>query len=270
MSFQHLYKPSPTGEGLFYGWFAAMHTRVDVALYGCRSKEEWMNITEEIHREVIRLESIGNYFDEHSELSFVNRNAALRPVVLSDELYEMMAICKEYHTRTLGCFDATISSINHTPDTMNEVHLKADNHTVAYGRPGIVINLSGFLKGYALDKIKGILSANGVTDALVNMGNSSILAMGNHPNGEGWKVTNDCTLYNQCLTTSGNDTDERRHILSPHTGRWVTGKGKVLVVTEKGYVGEIFSTALFAATEEQRICLMRSADSPILFHRFTE
>ena len=39
---------------------------------------------------------------------------------------------------------------------------------------------------------------------------------------------------------------------------------------ENAYIGEIYSTALFAATDEQRICLLRSADTPILFHRFTE
>lgn len=269
MTIQHLYKPSPVGEGLFYAWLSVMHTRMDMAMYGHRSEEEWMAIAQAIGCEVSRLESIGNYFDEQSELAFANRNAALRPVVLSNELYEMIAICKEYHDKTLGCFDVTVHSENHDADTMSHVHLSEDAHTLYYSRPGIRINLSGFIKGYALEIIKPILNAYDVKDALINLGNSSILATGNHPNGTGWKV-DDITLYNQCLTTSGNDTDERRHIRSPHTGRWIEGRGKVFVVTENAYVGEIYSTALFAATPEQRVCLMRSADAPILFHRLTE
>lgn len=270
MTIQHLYKPSPTGEGLFYGWFPVMHTRMDIAMYGRRPEDEWMEIAQEIGREVIRLESIGNYFDEQSELAFANRNAALRPVVLSNDLFQMIALCKRYHAKTMGCFDVTVHSENHDADTMSHVHLDKDARTLYYSRAGISINLSGFIKGYALENIRPILKAHGVEDALINLGNSSILAIGNHPNGEGWKVMDDCTLHNQCLTTSGNDTDERRHIVSPCTGRLVEGRGKVSVVTENAYVGEIYSTALFASTPEQRICLMRSADAPILFHRFTE
>lgn len=269
MNIQHLYKPSPTGEGLFYGWFSVMHTRMDMAMYGNRHETEWMKIAKEISREVNRLESIGNCFDEKSELACVNRNAAIRPIILSDDLYEMIALCKRYHIETLGCFDVTIHSENHDAETMNHVHLSENTHTLHYGREGIKINLSGFIKGYALEKVRPILKANKVENVLVNLGNSSILAIGNHPNGEGWKV-DDYTLHNQCLTTSGNDTETHHHIISPQTGKWIKGCNKVSVVTENAYIGEIYSTALFAATDEQRIHLLGSADSPILLHRFTE
>lgn len=269
MSVQYLYKSSPTGEGLFYAWFSAMHTRVDVAMYGDRPENEWIAIGEQIEATIRQLESIGNCYDAHSELALANRQAAIQPVALSNELYDMLAICKRYHAETMGCFDVTILSENHNRETMNCVHLSEDAHTLYYSSPGISINLSGFIKGYALERIKQLLHEHGVANALVNLGNSSILAMGNHPNGEGWKV-DEYTLHNQCLTTSGNDTDARKHIISPQTGKWVEGQGKVSVITENAYIGEIYSTALFAATEEQRICLMRSADAPILFHRFTE
>lgn len=270
MSLQHLYKSSPTGEGLFYGWFSAMHTRMDMAMYGDGSEDKWMEIAERLRLEILRLESIGNCFDEKSELAFVNRNAALRPTILSEELYKMLAICKEFHTKTFGCFDVTIHSHNHTMETMNKVHLNESNRTISYEEPGININLSGFIKGYALESIKAIIKEHNIANALLNLGNSSIAAIGNHPNGEGWKVIADYTLHNECLSISGNDSKERRHILSPQTGKWVEGVGKVIVATENAYIGEIFSTALFAATQEQRIHLLGSADAPILFHRFTE
>ena len=185
MSVQYLYKSSPSGEGLFYAWFSAMHTRVDVAMYGDRPEDEWVAIGEGIEATIRQLESIGNCYDVHSELALANRQAAIQPVALSNDLYDMLAICKRYHAETMGCFDVTVLSENHDAETMNHVQLSEDAHTLYYNRPGISINLSGFIKGYALEKIKQLLHEHGVANALVNLGNSSILAMGNHPNG--WK-----------------------------------------------------------------------------------
>ena len=87
------------------------------------------------------------------------------------------------------------------------------------------------------------------------MGISSVLALGNHPVGTGWRV-NDILLYDECLTTSGNDSPERRHIVSPQDGKLVEGARQISVVTTNGAIGEILSTALFAADSEQRKALM--------------
>ena len=94
-----------------------------------------------------------------------------------------------------------------------------------------------------------------IENALINMGNSSVLALGNHPVGTGWKVNN-ILLHNECLTTSGNDSPERRHIVSPRDGKLVEGARQISVVTTNGAIGEILSTALFAADGEQRKALM--------------
>ena len=61
--------------------------------------------------------------------------------------------------------------------------------SVFFQQAGTTINLSGFLKGYALDKIREILKVHIIANALINMGNSSVLALGNHPVGTGWKVS---------------------------------------------------------------------------------
>lgn len=268
MPVQHIYRSSPSGEGLFYGWFPAMHTRVDIALYGCRSESEWLEMTERIYREILRLESVGNCYDEKSELAYVNRNASAHPVALSDELYEMIAICMESHALTMKCFDVTVHSRNYSPATMMNVRLDKDRRTLFYECPDIFINLSGFIKGYALEKIRVLLKDNGVEHALVNLGNSSIMAMGNHPNGNGWKVGDKFLLHNRCLTVSGNDSNARKHIVSPLTGRLVEGQASVSVVTESAYMGEVISTALFAATDEQRALLLEALAPLIIEHLF--
>ena len=158
--------------------------------------------------------------------------------------------------------------------------MSAEEQSIFYRQPGITINLSGFLKGYALETIRDILHSCSIENALINMGNSSVLALGNHPAGTGWKVnfgnqsetkktgkSQSILLYNECLTTSGNESDGRRHIISPQNGNFVEGIRQIAVVTKNGAVGEILSTALFAAGPEQRETLLASL-RPLLVNHF--
>lgn len=100
-------------------------------------------------------------------------------------------------------------------------------------------------------------------DALINMGNSSVLALGHHPMADGWKIDfgqaasphkihPELLLRNECLTTSGNDSHERKHIIDPRNGKLVEGKREVAVVTTDEAEGEILSTSLFVADARQR------------------
>jgi len=101
-----------------------------------------------------RLEKIANFYDPASELSYVNRTAFVSPVVLSEELYSMIDLCLEYNGKTLGCFDITVHSENYNQNTIQSVHLSVEDHSIYFSQPGVAVNLSGFLKGYALETIK--------------------------------------------------------------------------------------------------------------------
>lgn len=96
----------------------------------------------------------------------------------------MVDLCLEYHEKTSGCFDVTVHSENYNQDTIHSVCLSAEEQSIFYRQPGITINLSGFLKGYALETIRDILHSCSIENALINMGNSSELALGNHPGPE--------------------------------------------------------------------------------------
>ena len=266
-SVQHLYNPRPDIGGILYAWFPAMHTRVDVLLHGRQGEAGLLHVMEAVHSEVVRLERLGNYYDPHSELARLNRTASACPQVVNDELFEMLSFCIGCYERTGGCFDVTVSSDNYVPGLIKTVCLSPERRTLFFRCPGTSVDLSGFLKGYALEKIRGILLRDGIENVLVNMGNSSVLALGHSPASEdGWNVgfNNDFSsskekenakgvwLKNECLTTSGNNTSARTHIISPFTGTFVEGKRGVAVVTSSGAVGEVVSTALFVADVEQR------------------
>ena len=172
---QHLYKPSNDGNSLFYAWFLAMHTRVDIILCSRKLEGELLLVVNRIYDALCRLEKMANFYDPASELSVVNRTAFVSPVVLSEELYSMIDFCLEYNSKTLGCFDVTVHSENYNQNTIHSVHLSARDHSLCFSQPGVTINLSGFLKGYALETIRGILNEALIENALINMGNSSFL-----------------------------------------------------------------------------------------------
>lgn len=262
---QHLYKSSHSGIGLIYAWFLSMHTRIDIIMCSRKPEEELLFIINHIYDALCRLEKIANFYDPGSELSFVNRTASISPVILSEKLYSIIELCLEYNKKTLGCFDVTIHSEDYNQNTIHSVHLSAGDHSIFFSRPGVTVNLSGFLKGYALETIKVILNRTGIENALINMGNSSILALGSHPVGSGWKINN-IILHDECLTTSGNASSDRRHIVSPRSGQFVEGVKQIAVVTTDGAIGEILSTGLFAADNEQREILL--SDFSGLLHKY--
>jgi len=226
-----------------------MHTRVDILLYG-KPEEELRHIVACISDTLQELEMTANFFESSSELAQLNQIAHLKPVTVSPELFQMISICRMYHEKTEGLFDITIRSNPYDSETFQSLILDETHSTVYFAKQGLRLDLSGFVKGYALDKIKEILQNHLIDNALVNIGNSSVLALGNHPNGEGWKVTATATgkeylLKNEFLTTSGNDTPGRKHIIDPRTGKYIEGQRTVSVLTASGAEGEALATAEF-------------------------
>ena len=240
---------SVSNKGLSYSWFPAMHTRVDILLYG-KPEEDLQNIVAVISDTLTELEMTANFFDPSSELAKLNNIAHLKPTIVSPELFRMISLCRIFHEKTEGCFDITVQSNPYNSETFQSLILDETNSTIYFSKQGVRLDLSGFLKGYALDKIKEILQNHSIDNALVNIGNSSVLALGNHPKGEGWKVSVPATgkeylLKNECLTNSGNDTPDRIHIIDPRTGKYVEGQRTVSIITESGAEGEAFATMFF-------------------------
>ena len=264
--FQHIYKVLDNETSLYYAWFQAMHTRVDIALTSVECEANLTQVVESIQHKLFMLEHLSNFFDEKSELSKVNQQAAYHPVKVTEELFHIFEKCMEYNEQTLGCFDVCIQSAGYNKSLCQSIQLNPSKHTVSFPVEGMKVDLSGFIKGYAIDRIAELLNESGIQNGLVNLGNSSILSMGNHPCGEGWKLSNGYVLKNQCMTVSGNDVPSRKHIFSPSVGQWVEGVGTVMLVTESGTLGEVLSTAFFAASSEQRTRLKARFAKELIYY----
>lgn len=247
-------------QNRYYAWFEALHTRVDLLLLGSLSESEFEAAEAAVRSELLAVEKMGNRFDPDSELSRAVQaaNQGLESD-LSPELYALLARCLQAHRETGGLFDITVNSPAFYPGLINRVRLsEAPSISPRQGRLAfqpandaqplpspigegtgvrpIILDLSGILKGYALERLRPLLPAYGITDALISLGNSSILSLGSNPSD---------IPSGQCLTTSGNATPDRRHIRNPLTGEFVTGQRTVSVTTPNAIDGEILATTRF-------------------------
>ncbi len=233
---QHQSRQLPDGSTALYAWFEAMHTRVDLLLRKKNtSPSSLLETAEAVRALLLRLEKAGNRFASDSEISRLCEGPADKPVKLSDNLFDMLRLALHYHNTTGGLFDITVNTPGHTADTIYNVELSETERTCTLHRTGMVLDLSGFIKGYALDRIKPLLAEDGITDALVSLGNSSIMAIGDVPG----------PVKDGCLTTSGNETAQRRHIINPLTGKYVSGAGTAQVRTASGAEGEVMAKVRF-------------------------
>jgi thiamine biosynthesis lipoprotein len=227
-----------------------MGTGLDVLMIH-RNKELTLSVWDGIQAEVQRLHRMFNRFDAASELSAINRQASRQAVHLSNEWWEILCDLRQYHQRTEGYFDASLSDFRH-------VLLDTCHHAVTFAKKDIALDLGAYAKGYALNKIKQILMKHDVRQALVNFGNSAVLALGAHPHGEAWNIgvnhplKPDITLktysLRDCaLSTSGNTAMHSAHIVNPHTGVFYQGQRLASVVSTSCVDAEVLSTALIVA-----------------------
>ena len=246
---------------LFYAWFEAMFTRVDIIIWDDGEKNDFVRIVEKIESEIARIELIGNRFDKNSELNCVNRNAFDSPVEISDELFTILSDCLIFNEKTNGLFDITINSRNELKTGIDAVELNRVSKSVRFLHPDVLLDLSGYIKGYSLNSVIKIINNEQIENALINIGNSSIFAKGNHPCGNGWKIgihdtAAECVLHNECLTTSGNLKQTKWPIKNPLNGNVSIKSQPISVITSDAAIGEIVSTSAYLASENELASLL--------------
>ena len=241
---------------LFYTWFEAMFTRVDIMICDDGEKNDLVRIVEKIEAEIARIESMGNRFDKNSELSCVNRNAFDSPLLISEELFKILSDCLIFNEKTNGLFDITINSLNELKSGIDAIELNSVSKSVRFLHPDVQLDLSGYIKGYALNSVIKIIDNEQIENALINIGNSSIFAKGNHPCGNGWKIgipdtAAECVLHDECLTTSGNSKHKKWPIRNPLNGNVSIKSQPISIITSDPVIGEIISTSAYLASENE-------------------
>jgi thiamine biosynthesis lipoprotein len=127
--------------------------------------------------------------------------------------------------------------------------LSVHGDTVTSANPAVQLDFGGYAKGYALDRAAELLRADGITNALINVG-GNIMALGDHagrpwhvgldsPRGRGFVATLDLK-DGEAIGTSGDyrryyEIDGKRysHVIDPRTGYPVPGVQSVTVLVPK-------------------------------------
>lgn len=230
--------------------------------------------------EADRLESVLTVFRDTSEAVHVNRNAALEPVAVGEDLFEILKLSELLYRDTSGAFDITATPLSRcwgflrhegrVPDPavldeargyvgMSKVLLDDAARTVAFERDGLELNFGSIGKGFALDRMALLLRGDGVRHALLSAGQSSIYAIGGRDGG--WPIDlrprrakariGQVLLRHGAMATSGAGEQYFEiegvtygHVLDPRSGWPASGVLGSTVIARSAAVADALSTAL--------------------------
>jgi thiamine biosynthesis lipoprotein len=167
---------------------AIMGTRCAVELWAT-DRTAGNAAIEAVLADMRRIDALMSTYKPDSEISRVNATAASEPVAVTAELFGLLQTAWQYSGLSKGAFDITYASVGYLYDYRRHFHpdekdiaaalpavdyrqLKLDpaKRTVAFGKPGMRIDLGGIAKGYAVDRGIQILKDRGFTHAMVNAG----------------------------------------------------------------------------------------------------
>lgn len=261
----------------------AMGTTYTIAAYGL-DRFAIDSALESAFEEAARLDGLLSNYRADSEWSKVNREAANRPVQVSDELFALLEKCQAYSRASEGAFDITVGPlmkiwgfykqdgrIPHRAEIRQALarigwrHIVLDPtaRTVKFTKP-IEMDPGGIGKGYAVDRMIDVLKRQGIQRALISAGRSSIYGLGAPPSEpRGWRVlipdprdqrktAAEVYLRNESMSTSGSSEKffmaggkVYSHIMDPRTGYPAQGILAVSVIAPKTIDSEAWTKPFF-------------------------
>lgn len=200
--------------------------------------------------EIARLEALFSLHRADSALTELNREGFLADP--APEMLAILSLCRSIHDATGGAFDPTVQPLwalhaesfvaGRAPEEAEIMAARAlvgfhrvaiASDRIAFARPGMALTLNGIAQGFVADRIAALLAGEGLTDALIDMG--EIVGRGRTPEGAPWRVPvadpaggppkRRVDLCDTAIATSaplGTTFDapgREGHILDPRTGR---------------------------------------------------
>ncbi len=283
----------------------AMGTVFTIVAYG-RDSQVLSEVVREVFEEFDRIDAQMSDYKPSSELSEINREAARRAIVVEPKLFHLIQDSLRQSQESDGAFDITVGPLikawgffrgegripsgEELAEVMRHVgfrhvQLDAARREIRFDIEGVELDLGAIAKGYALDRAAEILRANGVTQALVSSGTSSLYALGSPPGERGWKVSirdpfdqrkaaDVIRLKNYSLSVSGNyekffklNGKVYSHIFDPKAGRPVENMLSTAVLAPLGEMSDALSTTLYVlGVERSREFLKGHADIIAIFY----
>jgi thiamine biosynthesis lipoprotein len=271
---------------------AIMGTQVRVELWH-EDPDKGRSAAEAVLEELRRIDRGMSPYREDSELSRVNREAAVQAVIISRELYDLLVRSLAFSELTGGAFDITFASAGYLydyrdrrrPDSASleavlpaidyrHVLLDPQAGTVRFSREGVRIDLGGIAKGHAVDRGIALLRARGIDHAMVSAGGDTRVI--GQRWGRPWQVgirhprdpeglVAMLPLEDSAVSTSGDyeryfveDGIRYHHILDPDTGRSADAVRSVTILGADATTTDALSTSVFVLGPERGMALVDS------------
>ena len=234
--------------------------------------------------EADRLDAILSVWKAGSDVLRVNAAAGQAPVAVNRDTIDALVAARQVSQWTSGKFDVTFGALadvwkfDHDKDERvpTDGEIAARLPLIDYGavavdeaagtvfitRPGTRIHLGGIGKGYAVDRVAGILRRHGLQHFMVQFGGDLYVA--GQPGAESWRLgimdprgaPGDSfavvELHDATLSTSGDyerffikDGRRYHHILDPSTGQPARGCRSVSIITKTATMADGLSTGVF-------------------------
>jgi len=269
----------------------SMGTTLDLVVHA-KYRERALDASEAALSEVERVEALLTTWRPGGELARVDAAPTGKPVAVSAELVETLALVFAWVPRTQGAFDPTVLPLVRawglrekgripTPpeleaarSAVGTAHFRVDvpGRTVTRLSEDAGIDEGAWGKGYGLDRAAGALAEAGIRSALLDLG-GQVFAVGSDTGERPWRVPvadprdRERTVVELGLTggsasTSGDSERFREvggrrvgHLLDPHTGEPARDFGSVTVVAPTGFVADVLSTAFFVLGPEKGLAV---------------
>ena len=263
----------------------AMGTVFDIGVYHA-SRADAERAADAAMDEVARLDRVLSNFKSDSDLSRLVRDGRAGFVRVEPSLYDVIETSIAVSKRSHGAFDITVGPLvrvwkqareeNRIP---SDAEIAEARRCVGYERielsapdrvrlqsDCIELDLGAIGKGYAVDRVIGILAAAGIQHAVVNAGTSSIAAIGHPPGRSGWPVSigarpgphdDGLLLRNESISTA----QQAGEIFDPRVGSPTTTTVAVSVVAPSATLSDALDTTLvLLPIDEGRQLVARYSD----------
>lgn len=278
-----------------------MDTVVTLSAYGENSREA----VEESFKRLSEIDEMASSNINTSDVCKINNSSGKDYVEVHPEILKMIETSIKYSKLSNGAFDITIGPIinlwgigtdNERLPSEEEIKAKLplvgydkisinkDNNSVMLKEQGMSIDLGGIAKGFAADEVLKIYKKYNIENGLINLGSSSIYALGKNKDNNNWSVgiqhprSEDPNEYmgviklsNESLSTSGDyeryfikDNKRYHHIINPKTGYPVDNgviSDTIVIdndIPDSGMLADVLTTTVFALGSEEGLKLINN------------
>lgn len=282
-----------------------MDTLVSIRVYG-RDTDQMRKAAAEAFDEMRRIHELTDRYAKPGTAAFlesdvcrINAGAGVRAIQVSDDVFKMLEIAKEYSTLTDGAFDITIGpvmdawrfgqdeqrippSAEQLKDALTHVCssnliLEKGNKTAFLAQAEMSLDLGAIAKGYATEKAAQTLIKHGINEALIDAG-GNIRAVGKKDGKSPWSIgvqdprnTSSLvavlSLSEEAAVTSGDynrfftyEGKRYHHLISPHTGMPARENMSVTVIAKDAALADALSTSLFVLNADQAMEVIKRTE----------